>query len=144
MMLEPDDDLQRELGRAIEECQKFLFITRGIEFQEQANADLKTLLERIRNFKRSAIDEGSEERANSFLFYEFIIQSFFELLNMWIQIKYDEMDQAWDSLVNAQMAVRHALLVREDDQLHKLNNRLHLIEDAIFPRPMFMKFRLYC
>ena len=72
------------------------------------------------------------------LLHECITQAFVEFAKMWVQIKNDEMDRAWDSLVNAQMAVRHAILVRDDPQLHKFNERLHLIESVMFPSPMFV------
>src|SRR5208337_4633165 len=62
---------------------------------------------------------------------------FSEFAKMWVEIKNDEMDRAWDSLINAQMAVRDAILVRDDPQLHKFNERLHSIESLMFPSPMF-------
>ena len=130
MTWESFDELQREMSQTIGECRKFLFITRGKEFQEEVINQLQSLLGKIRTAKTQAIEDQAEQWANLLLLYECITNAFFEFAKMWVEIKNDEMDRAWDSLVNAQMAVRAAILVRDDPQLHKFNERLHLIESV--------------
>jgi hypothetical protein len=119
-------------------CQRQLYITRAKEFQEETVQRLEALLVKLRTAKEEAIKNRIEDWANLLLFNEYITEAFLEFAQMWVQIKNDEMDRAWDSLINAQMAARHALLVRNDPELQQLNERLHLIESVIFPPQMFV------
>jgi hypothetical protein len=131
------DEFQQEITQTVDGCQKFLFITRGKEFQEEVIVQLKSLLNKIQTAKTQAIEDKAKQWANLLLFYECITQAFLEFAGMWVEIKNGEMDKAWDSLIDAQTAVRAALLVRDDRQLHTFNERLHLIESVMFPSPMF-------
>jgi len=131
------DEFQQEITQTIDGCQKFLFITRGKEFQEEVIIQLESLLNKIRTAKTQAIEDKAEQRANLLLLYECITEALLEFARMWVEIKNDEMDRAWDSLVNAQMALRGAILLRDDHQLRRFNERLHLIESVVFPSPMF-------
>ena len=132
------DGFVKEMTQVISWCQQFMFITRAKELQEQAVARLGELLNKVRQAKYKAITDQAEEWARLLLLNEYITESFLEFGKMWIHIKNDEMDQAWDSLINAQMAVRHALLVRHDPELEKHNERLHLIESMMFPPQLFV------
>jgi len=132
------DEFQQEITQTIDGCQKVLFISRGKEFQEEVIIQLESLLNKIQTAKTQAIENKAEQWANLLLQHECITQAYLEFARMWVEIKNDEMDKAWDSLINAQMAMRCAILVRDDHQLHRFNERLHLIESVMFPSPMFV------
>ncbi len=137
MTWESFDELQREMNQTIDRCKKFLYVTRGKEFQEEVIVQLQSLLDKIRTAKNQAIEDRVEQWANSLLLCECITNAFLEFAKMWVEIKNDEMDRAWESLINAQMAMRDATLVRDDPQLCKFNEWLHSIESVMFPSPMF-------
>lgn len=128
---------QQEMEATISECQRFMYITRAVEDQRATVETLRVLLEKLRTEKQVAIANRAEEWANLLLLNESITSMFYEFGRMWVFIKEDEMNQAWDSLVSAQIAIRDAILVRSEPALESLNERLHIIEKTLFPPLIF-------
>ncbi|MDK2907298.1 MAG: hypothetical protein PWQ66_1259 [Petrotoga sp.] len=131
----------KDFNEVIIECGKFLFISRDKEFQQEAVKKLTTLKQRAISLKEQMIKVEDENSANTMLSLENLIDAMVNELEMWIALKEDDPNKAWDFLINAQSAVRTAA------QVHsiaiKLNaegyaNKLHLIEKFLFPPQMFV------
>jgi hypothetical protein len=119
---------------------KFLYFTRGIEFQKQATHDLKSLLRRTTALKKRMIKQKNENLSNLLLSLENLLIAYIMELEMYINLKEDKMNQAWDSLVNAQQALRtafqaHDIVLKYNGEAY--SQKLHLIEKSFFPPQTF-------
>lgn len=123
-----------------EEIGKFLYLVRDKQYQKEAIGKLIKLKQETLSLKEKMINKANEESANILLSIESIMEAIINELRMWIALKEDRVNEAWDYLVDAQSAIRTAL------QAHgialKLNgeryaNKLHLIEKLIFPPQVF-------
>jgi hypothetical protein len=88
----------RKIGR---ECERFCFMTRGIEFQKDACKSLGSLKNEVSRLKRVAIDQLDEDSANALLSIEEMIDALWNELMMWINLKEDDSEFAWRHLVQA-------------------------------------------
>lgn len=119
---------------------KFLYFTRAIEFQKQAIADFESLLKKTTYMKRVIIKKKNEKLSNQLLGLENLVNAYICELKMYVQLKEDKMSEAWESLVNAQSALRTAF--QADDIVSKYNGetylqKLELIEKSFFPHQTF-------
>jgi len=124
----------------IEEIGRFLYLVRDKHYQKEAIDKLIKLRQQAVNLKEKMINESDEENANILLSVENIAEAIINELKMWIALKEDKVNEAWDYLVDAQSAIRTALQAHEIAL--KLNgegyaNKLHLIEKLIFPPQIF-------
>jgi len=71
---------------------------------------------------------------------ENLIEAMINELKMWIALKEDNPNEAWDFLINAQSAVRTAIRTHSiaiDLNAEEYMNRLHLLEKLLFPPQIF-------
>ena len=71
---------------------------------------------------------------------ENLIDAMINELKMWIALKEDNPNEAWDFLINAQSAVRTAAQAHSiaiDLNAEGYANKLHLLEKLLFPPQMF-------
>lgn len=124
----------------VEENQKFLFYTRGIEFQRKAIVELESLMKRILKLKEKMIKKKDEESSNILLSLENLLGVYINELKMLIFLKEDNMDKAWESLVKAQYSLRSSF--QANDIVLSFDGRnyvqkLFLIEKLFFPPMVF-------
>ena len=124
----------------IEEIGRFLYLVRDKNYQKEAIDRLIKLRQQAVNLKEKMINESDEENANILLSIENIAEAIVNELKMWIALKEDKVNEAWDYLVDAQSAIRTALQAHEialklDGERYA--NKLHLIEKLIFPSQAF-------
>jgi hypothetical protein len=119
---------------------KFLYFTRAIEYQKDAISDLKSLLKRTSSLKKKIISQKNEELSNQLLSLQSLLIAYISELEMYVSLKDQRMDDAWESLVNAQDAMRTAFQANEivekyngDAYLQKLEQ----IEKSFFPHQTF-------
>ena len=123
----------------VEECEAFLFITRDSDLQRDACAKLDGLLLEIANYKQSAIAVDDENSANLLLGCECVAKFLTSEIRMWLFLKAEQPDKAWDMLVDAQRYVLDA--IRSDEgfaHLDKYLDRLNAIEHLVFPPQVFL------
>ena len=130
----------KEYNELIKECQKFCFICRAKEFQQDAINKLTTTKHKAIDLKEKMIELEDENYANIMLSLENLIDAVINELEMWIKLKEDNPNEAWDFLIDAQYAIRNAL--HAHSMALKLNgegysNKLHLLEKLLFPPQMF-------
>jgi hypothetical protein len=119
---------------------RFLYFTRAIEFQTQAIADFESLLKKTSYMKKEMIKQKNEKMSNELLSLENLLLAYINELRMYVYLKKDDMNKAWESLVNAQSALRTAF--QADDIVIKYNGeaymqKLELIEKSFFPHQTF-------
>ena len=121
-----------------DKTKKLLFITVDIELQKSTLDELNTLIIDTIAWKEYGIKGEDENLANQQLAFEYILKALYAEMVMWINLKEDKMNAAWDNLIDAQSYCRTAI------QAHKLAEpsetyatRLLNIEKLIFPSQIF-------
>ena len=134
------DSFLKEFKEVIRECGKFCFISRGKEFQIEAITKLTKLKQEAASLRERMIRFMDEESANAMLSLESLINAMINELEMWIALKEDNPNKAFDSLINAQSAVRtsaQAHCIAIDLNAEGYTNKLHLLEKLLFPLQIF-------
>jgi hypothetical protein len=95
-------------------------------------------LERVGQLKRDAVAAKDEWLANILLGYECAATFLRSSISMWILLKAERPDDAWEELISAQMAVADAVRANEGfGRLSIYADRLQFLEEALFPRQVF-------
>lgn len=139
-----DDSVGDTLDRTEEifaKTKHFAYITRGQEFQKQAIDELEDLVEGIRDVKEEMKkEEYGEENANIALCLEKIVHSLIEELRLYIDLKDDSPNEAWEHIVAAEKSVEDSIAVHEisgDFNAEERRQKLDLMKDNLFPMQMF-------
>lgn len=134
------EQLIEEFEHLIEDSAKFLFITRGKEFQQEAVEKLSALKQKISLFKEKAVEKEDEDSANLALGLELFISAFISELEMWMELKEDDPNKAWDYLADAQLFARDAAQAHRivQERAERYANRLYLLEKLLFPPQIFL------
>ena len=127
-----------------ESAQTLAFAPRGLELQQVMCQELDEFLAEIATAKTAAVARSDESDANYALAMELSLKSIWHELQMWICLKTDAGERAWDNLVEAQYHCMRAIDVREQlegfgaaERLENLLSKLLFIERAVFPPQMF-------
>lgn len=123
----------------VEPLTNLLYVVRDNELQQQALVELSAFAGEVAGWKRSAISQQNEKFANIFLGCECVVCALRAEFNMWLQLKSGKPDDAWNSLVDAQMATSDAM--RADSGFSHLEARavrLAEIEHVVFPQQVFL------
>lgn len=130
----------KEFKKLIEECAKFFYITRDIEFQQETIKKLTKLKNKASTIKKQKIEVKDENGANTILSLENLINGMINELEMWIALKENTPNKAWDLLINAQCAVRRALQAHDvaiDFDAEGYLRKLIVLEKLLFPPQIF-------
>lgn len=123
----------------VKRCENMAIITRDNNLQQSAVEDLSRLIGDIRSLKELSIKAKDEDDANGFLSLECAAMSLQSTIKMWLLIKQDKPDDAWDTLINAQGAAVDALRAHSvSSHLEKYCELLHTIEKIVFPPQVFV------
>jgi hypothetical protein len=136
------DKLLAQFDTVAEEVQTLTFLARAAELQEAALGVADQFLETLRAHKAAFVSAGDEPAANQSLAMELALQAVRAELSMWLRLKRDDPDGAWDDLVTAQDTLSAAAAVRrqigvDTGRLDNLGRKLVLIEQYLFPPQMF-------
>jgi hypothetical protein len=114
-------------------------MARDYGLQVSACSNLSALLETVAEGKTVAVTEGNENLANLFLGFECVAQSLRAELTMWILLKDEKPDEAWNSLIVAQKAAAAAAKAHPGFlHLEHQHARLESIEKLLFPPQVFL------
>ena len=128
-----------ELNIPIREAEVFLSITRCSELQQDAIESLKEFQSNVFDMKSKAIAENDGNLANILLGYECVVDTLIAELEMWILLKQDNPDKAWDKLVVAQKSSIGAIRAHAGfNHLVQRCQRLEAIEHLVFPPQVFI------
>ncbi|MBS0221849.1 MAG: hypothetical protein JSR91_14015 [Proteobacteria bacterium] len=127
-----------QFNECVEAQRKFLSIVRDSGLQRDALAELSAMGTKVHEWKIQAISAQNENSANLFLGCECVIEALQAELKMWLYLKDDEPDKAWDCLVDAQMATSNAICAHEGfSHLEARAVQLVNIERIVFPKQVF-------
>jgi hypothetical protein len=127
-------DFQNRLQELSGDCTRFCFLTRAKEFQLESVHKLELLKDEALSLKKQMAAQKDEDSANAMLSFEQMTLALIDELKMWVALKDDDPNRAWDFLVEAQGAARTAMQAHQvAGHLEQYCNRLHLIERIIFP-----------
>jgi len=133
------DPVVGEVNAAINGVLAALHITHASELQHAALADLDALHERLEVETQSAIANQDEARANLMLGFKCVISSLGSEIQMWLLLKSEEPEAAWDCLIEAQNAALSAGRAHPGfAHLDEHFQRLEAIEQLLFPPQVFM------
>lgn len=125
-------------NKTVTDCEVYTFLTRGVELQEEACQKLERLFKKADNLKKECIEKQDEEGANIVLALGLMAFSLTSQIKMWIALKYDQPDRAWDHLVDAQESASGAMRAHPQlEHLYGYIERLHAIEKVVFPPQVF-------
>ena len=128
-----------EFNIAIREAEVFLSITRCSKLQRNEIESLREFQSNVFDMKSKAIAENNEKLANMLLGYECVVDTLLAELEMWILLKQDDPDKAWDKLVAAQASSIGAVRAHEGfNHLIRHYQRLEAIEQLVFPSQVFI------
>jgi hypothetical protein len=128
----------KEFDENVLKYEKFCFMSRGQEFQQDAIENLTTYKEKIIGMKEEMIKLKDEESANAMLSLEKMTKALINELKMWIALKEEEPNKALDFLIDAQNAARTAMQAHDiAKRLEDYIKKLHLLEKLLFPPQTF-------
>lgn len=131
--------LVEHFGAVAKEAQTLTFITRDRGLQEQARQDIATLLELLAAEKNGFVAAGDEDSANQILALECAIRSVDSELAMFLDLKDDQPERAWNHLVDAQNAASASMRAHESAvHVERHAAKLHYVEKLLFPPQVFM------
>ena len=138
-MIETRSSVVTNFDALSKECQALLFITRDTASQREACVKLSDAIGNLRNVKHQVVSEAAEDFANLLLGFEFVAGCLQAELEMWMLLKEGNPDKAWDKLIVAQSSAANAVKAHGNlEDLEGHNERLHTIEELIFPPQVFI------
>lgn len=128
-----------QFNQTIQKYEVFRGITRDSALQRETIESLSELLALVSDRKQASVDQEDESLANILLGYECSISSLMAELEMYILLKEGRPDEAWDSLIEAQMGCIGAIRAhRGFAQAVHYYNHLLTIEETFFPPQTFI------
>ena len=129
----------QEMNEAIRECERFLFITRCSDLQQEALDTIRGKATELAQAKAQAIEQEDEYYANILLGLQCVTAALMSELRMYMALKAGDPDAAWDHLIEAQDALAGAARTDEGfKHCRTRRNRLHEFEKLVFPLQVFM------
>jgi hypothetical protein len=136
------DDISARIAafnELVRSAQVLLSIARDSDLQQAMLASLSELSTSVAGWKAAAVAEGNEVNANLFLGMECLLKALHAELEMWLMLKRQEPELAWDHLITAQTATCHALRAAPGfSSLESHATRLDAIEKVVFPPQVFV------
>lgn len=133
-------EYSRYIDRCVKAALRYCFLTRGIELQRRTASELSSLRVEIAAKKTREASAGHTEAANCLLAMECAVDCFRLELEMYSNLKTDNMDEAWNNLIEAQVAATKSISAHESVR-QAMNERLDWLEKleaAMFPPQVFM------
>jgi hypothetical protein len=141
-MIDPQDPIHARFELVAKEAQTLTFLPRATELQANAVGQVDEFLGELAMRKAECAQAGDEAAANALLAMELSLRAVREELRMWIALKEDAPEKAWDTLVSAEDLCSFAVSVRaqigvETRGLENLAKKLLAIERLVFPPQVF-------
>jgi hypothetical protein len=130
-------EMQVEIDPALNDALRLAYISCGIELQVEAANALADLYVRANEFRHAAITRADEEVANSAVVAQQLIHGIQNFLLVWIHLKQDEANEAWNALIDAQQQIECGLRFHEDQGFREVAKRLDALEQLVFPPQVF-------
>ena len=129
----------QDFNDLVKEAETFLSIARDSGLQKEVIEKLKGKLIDLEAEKNKAIGSHNEDYANLLLGCECVASTLLSEIEMWLYLKTEKTEKAWDFLVAAQMAAIDAARAHDGFRhLEHHNRRLEAIEQLVFPQQVFI------
>jgi hypothetical protein len=123
----------------VHEAQVLMFITRGSDLQRNAVTRLSDMLLILGKWKQEAIRQRNEDCANFILGMECLAKALQNELTMWLSLKEENAERAWENLIAAETEISHAMRAHEQFvNLEEHAQRLDAVEKLVFPPQVFL------
>ena len=133
----------QKFNQVVERASLLLSIARASELQQQSIISLEELFPKIAQEKERYIKAEDEDFANTLLGCECVLKGLVSELKMWLLLKQDDPEKAWDQMVLAQEDYIAAARAHERFNDPKtLYQRLEAIEKLMFPPQIFISVEL--
>ncbi len=127
------EEFQQKFATVVKEAERLCFMTRDKQLQQDACNHLVALCQEATSLKKGAISDQDENLANAILSYEEMISALRDELRMWIALKADNTDAAWNFLVDAQMHAHWAMQAHQvAAPLVGYVQKLRALEEVLF------------
>jgi len=136
-------ELLRTSDALIDDTTRFVYFTRGEEFQKKAVSQLQEMRDALRNIlaKEQSGKKTCADTCNRIYGQIQVYRAILGEIRMVLSLKEGDMDQAWDYLIDSQMAVTSAICAHPTyarGEMDDYGKRLHMIEEVVFPRQLFL------
>jgi hypothetical protein len=137
-----DPEILAQYEAVTHQAQAMTFLPRASDLQEAAVKEIDSFLETLAGRKAAYVEVADEDRANFALGIELTLRALQAELGMWLRLKQEDPDGAWDHLVTAQQSLEAAIAVRQQLEIDvsglvNLSRKLLFIECWVFPPQMF-------
>jgi hypothetical protein len=123
----------------VKEVEGLLSIARATELQEQACTDLEHQRAVLAEEKQRAIESLDEDYANFLLGCECVCRTLMSELRMWLLLKTEKPEEAWNELITAQETAAAAARAHEGfSHLRRHGARLEAVERLVFPPQLYL------
>jgi hypothetical protein len=129
----------KQFNEVVHDAQILISIARDSDLQRKSIATLSDFSVSLRDWKQEAITAKNEDRANLILGMECLVEALKAELSMWLSLKAEKPENAWENLIAAQTATSDA--VRAHTTFANLENHakyLDAIERVVFPPQIFL------
>lgn len=132
------DELQKECFEFLDTCAELNVFVRSVDLQRSKIDEIDAFIERMKGYKRGAVQAGHEIAANELFHMQCVLRSIQSSLSVWVELKNGRVNEGWQRLVDAQEYKDVALLTRDYEGLRNLEARLDRMREVLFPH-----FNLY-
>ncbi len=132
----------RDAESVVQQCLPLTYASCDAQLQSDAINTLNDLAGKVNVFRQSAAEKLDEFAANTAFVCARYIGGVGRFLEMWLRFKSDEMNTAWNCLVDAQSEVNCALRFCDDGTLRYLAQSLQNAEGLLFPPQQFVSSSL--
>jgi hypothetical protein len=131
-------DMRQEVGESFKESFRYCYASCGHELQTEEQHRVHALMQRLEKYRQEAITAQDEEAANAAFVTLCIVEGLLNHLQLWLLVKADRMEEAWDQVVEAQDSVQIALRFVQSELLQHWYMELLALEKLLFPPQQFV------
>ena len=132
-------DFLRDFNKEVDEAAIMAYVARDSGLQHEACGALATLIKTVASKKAEMVAAANEDAANCLLGCECAAYAILAEIRMWLYLKADQPEKAWDELIYAQTASAAAVRAhRGFAHLVEKARSLEEIERVVFPPQVFV------
>lgn len=136
-MIDKEDsfkEIHNNFCNFIDSFGNYISYTRSTEAQHQKILECEKHLKTIKNYKYQSVKIKNEQYANQFFHMQCMINTLKSFLFMWIQLKENDFENSWKSLVDSQEYLAIALKINSYEGALNLQKSLKSAEELLFPK----------
>jgi hypothetical protein len=131
-------EMRKEVSEGFKEGSRYCYASCGHELQTKQQHRIHDLMQRVEKYRQEAIAVQDEEAANAAFVALCIVEGLLNHLQLWLMLKSERMEEAWDQLVEAQDSVQIALRFVQSEWLRHWYMELLALEKLLFPPQRFV------